>query len=342
MPPDYTVPAASDADAAERFAQFQAVDPLPSVPPSLLNSADVLDYVRLTGMLHPFHPDKLKSASYEAAIRGRCIRWDEAGSQKETDLDGDRTFTLDPNSIAFVQVEPMFRLPAYMAIRFNLKITHVHRGLLLGTGPLVDPGFVGKLLIPLHNLTTNTYTFRAGEDLIWIEFTKTSPHQSWHRSEDTHPRSGQYVPFPQRKKNLSPEEYFAKASQNNPIRSSIPAAIQEGRQAAQTARDAATNAAEEARRLQRRAFGIGLAGALAVGVALAGVTYQTWSLIQETWTVATSAKELSRQAENILKQQSTRIENLERARGELLNDIAALKKTLSRPAKQSPDPQRDK
>ena len=70
MPPDYTVLAASDADAAERFAEFEAVDPLPSVPASLLNSADVSDYVRLTGMLHPFHPDKLKSASYEAAIRG--------------------------------------------------------------------------------------------------------------------------------------------------------------------------------------------------------------------------------------------------------------------------------
>src|SRR2546425_2367356 len=234
MPPDYTVLAASDADATERFAEFQAADPLPSVPASLLNSADVLDYVRLTGMLYPFHPDKLKSASYEAAIRGRCIWWDEAGSQKETDLVGDKTFTLGPNSIAFVQVEPIFRLPDYMAIRFNLKISHVHRGLLLGTGPLVDPGFVGKLMIPLHNLTTNTYNFRAGEGLIWIEFTKMSPHKIWHRDKDAHPRIGQYVPFPPQKKKLSPEDYFAKASQNNPIRSSIPAAIQEGRQSAQT------------------------------------------------------------------------------------------------------------
>ena len=52
--------------------------------------------------------------------------------------DGDE-FTLEANSIAFVQVEPVFRLPDYIALRFNLKITHVHRGI-----------------------------------LIWIEFTKTS------------------------------------------------------------------------------------------------------------------------------------------------------------------------
>jgi len=337
MPPDYAVLAASDAEAAERFAQFQAMDPLPSVPASLLNSADVHDYIRLTGMLHPFHPDKLKSASYEAAIRGSCISWDEAGNQKETDLVGEGTFTLGPNSIAFVQVEPMFRLPHYMAIRFNLKITHVHRGLLLGTGPLVDPGFVGKLLIPLHNLTTNTYTFRAGEGLIWIEFTKTSPNQIWHRNEDANPRIGPYVSFPPQKRNLSPGAYFAKASQNSPIRSSIPAAIHEGRLSAQTARDAATEAAREARALERRTVRIGILSFVALALALAGVTYQTWSLIQDTWAVATSAKDLSRQAENILKQQSTRIENLERSRGDLLNEIGVLKKALNRPPKQSPD-----
>ncbi len=28
----------------------------------------------------------------------------------------------------------------------------VYKGLLLGTGPIVDPGFVGKLYIPLHKL----------------------------------------------------------------------------------------------------------------------------------------------------------------------------------------------
>ena len=50
----------------------------------------------------------------------------------------------------------------------------MHRGLLVGTGPLVDPGFRGKLLIPLHNLTLDAYEIRGDEGLIWVEFTKTS------------------------------------------------------------------------------------------------------------------------------------------------------------------------
>lgn len=137
---DYPNLASTDDEANRRFEIAKSVDPFPEIPPSPLNSADIYDYVRMTGMLCPFHPEKLKSASYEAAICGRCIWWNDKGGRQEVRLekDGDE-FTLEANSIAFVQVEPVFRLPDYIALRFNLKITHVHRGI-----------------------------------LIWIEFTKTS------------------------------------------------------------------------------------------------------------------------------------------------------------------------
>jgi deoxycytidine triphosphate deaminase len=333
MPPDYAILAVSDADAAERFGEFRNLDPLPSVQPSLLNSADSLDYVRLTGMVHPFDETSLKSASYEADIWGRCIWWDETGIQHEKNLVDDETFTLAPNSIAFVEVAPIFRLPNYIAIRFNLKITHVHRGLLLGTGPLVDPGFHGKLLIPLHNLTTNEYTFRANEGLIWIEFTKTSPNPIWQSPGDAYPRVAPYKPFPARKIDLKPVDYFAKASQNRPIRSSIPSAIQEGKQFAQAARDAATDAAQEARTAQRRILGIGIVSTLVLLLTLAGVTYQTWTLIHEIWSVASSVKELSQRLETAQTTQSLKITDLERSRSELLSEIQSLRASLARTPK---------
>ena len=81
----------------------------------------------------------------------RCTEMNEHVQKVELNLkeklDG---FDLAPNSIAFVALEPCFRIPEYMALRFNLKIKHIYKGLLLGTGPLVDPGFSGKLFIPLH------------------------------------------------------------------------------------------------------------------------------------------------------------------------------------------------
>ncbi|MEW6247207.1 MAG: hypothetical protein AB1555_10910 [Nitrospirota bacterium] len=278
---DYPELATNDSDAEARFGLAKTTDPFPEIANALLNSADVYDYVRITGMLYPFHKDKLKSGSYEAAIRGRCLWWDENGERHEKLLSDENQdeFPLKANSIAFVQVEPFFRLPDYIALRFNLKITHVHRGILLGTGPLIDPGFVGRLLIPLHNLTTNEYTFKCGEGLIWIEFTKTSPlpgHSGAATNAFGLTRHGKYVSFPESKKNLQPEYYLVKASPHRSIRSSIPEVIRRSEEDAREARALARRAQAHVQTLQ-------LAGGVVLLLTLGGLGYATWTLIQDAW-----------------------------------------------------------
>ena len=91
--------------------------------------------------------------------------------------------TLHANSITYLWMKEELMLPQYIAARFNLHIRHVHKGILLGTGPLVDPGFFGKLLIPLQNLTNNKYELKGGEGIIWVEFTKISEHKFWNRKK---------------------------------------------------------------------------------------------------------------------------------------------------------------
>lgn len=213
-----------DNEAKRRYEQFLSKDPYPEIEAALLNSADIFQYVAKTGMIYPFDSDKLQGASYEVAIRGTVIWWDE--EKKEEHIEqlvkpGD-SFRLEPNSIAFVTLEPMFRIPDYIALRFNLKIIHVYKGLLLGTGPLVDPGFVGRLSIPLHNLTANTYIFHAGDGIIQMEFTKLSRNNVWLTNKSD--LSGLY-----KRKWIRPgrtlKEYIARAlegSGNTIVKSSIP------------------------------------------------------------------------------------------------------------------------
>jgi hypothetical protein len=73
----------------------------------------------------------------------KFVWWREDDDLIEEDIAEDGTYELPANSIRHMQIEPRIRLPDYIAIRFNLRIKHVHRGLLLGTGPLVDPSFGG-------------------------------------------------------------------------------------------------------------------------------------------------------------------------------------------------------
>src|SRR3977135_1230729 len=103
-------------------------------------------------MVYEFKPKDLKSASYAIAALGTQIIWYAEGNRQNIILTETNECTFPANSISFIHLRNKFSLPNYISARFNLTITHVHRGLLLGTGPLIDPGFEGRLLIPIHNL----------------------------------------------------------------------------------------------------------------------------------------------------------------------------------------------
>src|SRR5436190_7515718 len=133
----------------EKYRRFVERDPFPKISPTLLQSDHIWSYVLKTGMISPFDPLSLKPATYEVKLGGKCIIFDEEGrrttfflgTQPSPDYPGLETrseIVLVRNSIVFLTLEPFFRLPYYIAARFNLKIKNVYRGLLLGTGPIVD------------------------------------------------------------------------------------------------------------------------------------------------------------------------------------------------------------
>lgn len=210
----------NDEEAARRFEKYKSKDPFPEIQPALLNSADIDDYVAATGMISPFDSKNLKSASYGVKLKGSCIYWDEKEKKCIEQISNKGYFVLEKNSIVFVAIEPAFRLPDYIALRYNLSISHIHKGLLLGTGPLVDPGFHGKILIPLHNLTDNTYTLKGNDILIWIEFSKISHNTRWLNQKNLN-RLGKYVEFPESKSLSNVDDFLHKANLSRPIRSSI-------------------------------------------------------------------------------------------------------------------------
>ena len=223
--------ALSEQEAACRAKKFKRFDPFPDIPPALLSSADIEDYARVTAMLFPFATtpetlkDVLKPASYEVRPGRKFVWWRDNGERVEDDVLKDGTYELPPNSIRYMQIEPTIRLPDYIAIRFNLRIKHVHRGLLLGTGPLVDPGYQGDILIPLHNLTSDPHRIRGNEGLIWVEFTKTAARVR--TAKPSYIRRGELRPMESDKTGVSISSYFQRANEGRPIRSSIPEAVRD-------------------------------------------------------------------------------------------------------------------
>ena len=210
--------------AEDKYNDFAGKDPFPDIPDSLLNSSDIIKYVLTTGMIDPFISENLTGATYTCDFSGRYVYWNDEKIQQKKELNIGEELILPPNSITFLEITPIFRIPLYMVLRFNLQVRNVYKGLLLGTGPIVDPGFVGKLFIPLHNLTSNEYIIKKNAHLISIEFTKLSKNPEWKINPKTigalniKKLNFSTIPFIPESiiANRDIDEYISKALQKNP------------------------------------------------------------------------------------------------------------------------------
>ena len=165
--------------AETKYNDFASKDPFPQISDALLNYIDISMYALTTGMLDPFIPEKLTGVTYTCCFSGKYARYDRNNQMETKELADGETLQILPNSVTYLEIGTYFRVPHYMVFRFNLKVHNVYKGLLLGTGPIIDPGYKGKIFIPLHNLTANTYIITKGADLISVEFTKLDRDNDW-------------------------------------------------------------------------------------------------------------------------------------------------------------------
>ena len=331
-------------EAVKRFKLAYADDPFEDIDASLLNSANIQDYAKQVGLIYPFNAGddgkNLKTASYGAHVGDKVVLWPPENKQGKfqklkdsftgitkkkaekiiesvtVDLTKKHGIKIPPFSLVFIQTQETFLLPLYLAARFNLRINLVHKGLLLGTGPIVDPGFHGKLLIPLHNLTSNTYELRQGDKLIWVEFTKTIMHESWRKTSGKEDRENYTFASPgdfeEAKLLLEPAKYLETAMMDSSekfhqfteIKSGIPDSLSRFQETA----DKAANAVASLSRFSTLAF----YGAI---IGLIGLFFQ-WSQIKKDhevrWTQ--TQKEISDLNSKISSQDAneSKIEVLER------------------------------
>ena len=125
-----------------------------------------------------FEIGKLKGASYSMTPDPEeAWQFNQEGQQEKvksgTDDIGDY-FLVTRNSLVYIRVLQTLCLPYYIIGRHNLKITYAYQGLLLGTGPQVDPGYRGQLYIPLHNLTNRDVKVYIKKSFVSIDFVRTS------------------------------------------------------------------------------------------------------------------------------------------------------------------------
>ena len=119
-----------------------------------------------------YSKDKVRPASYTLTIGEDYV--DSAGRVRKLSKGKDTFFYMEPNSIVYVSTAEKLNLPFYIAARFNLRVKWVYKGILLGTGPQVEPGFRGNLSCPLFNLTDRPIKIALSDEFATIDFERTT------------------------------------------------------------------------------------------------------------------------------------------------------------------------
>ncbi len=141
----------------------------------LLLSDRIEFYCTKVNLIFPFHRDFLRPASYTLHAGREYIVTNRAGEIRHGYLTARGRVRIPPSGLIYIRFLEEVNIPHYLIARFNLRVTQVYRGLLLGTGPQVDPGFRGYLGCPIHNFTDSEKEIEFFEDLITIDFEKTTP-----------------------------------------------------------------------------------------------------------------------------------------------------------------------
>lgn len=280
-------------EATEKYAEYKSKDPFPEVGEALLNSVDLLMYLLKVGIVEPFDINKLKGVTYQCTFSGEAHLFNQdSGCMEEVNLDDSGKLIVAKNSITYLKIQEKFHVPEYMVLRFNLSVSNAYKGLLLGTGPIVDPGFEGNLFIPLHNLTGNEYVIKKGAPLIRVEFTKLSRHIDWKNKRENlfpilkpvtkcTPQNASFSKFIEDALLDSDDKKFYTNGAAISVRSSIPEVISSAANQAANAQKSAKNAADTAEKIRKKIRNWSIIGAVGSLLAVSSLMFSVWTLIHD-------------------------------------------------------------
>lgn len=130
----------------------------------------------------PFEKQQIQPASYDLRVGEDGIT---TSRKKLTNIKESGYLLIQPGDFAVVNALEEIQLDAQHTGRFGLRSKYARKGLIATTGPQVDPGYHGRLIIGLTNLAPTPISLPYKDDFISIEF---------HRLEEPsmRPYSGPY------------------------------------------------------------------------------------------------------------------------------------------------------
>lgn len=122
-------------------------------------------------ILDPFDPARVEPASYDA----RVGTWAFASSSKEKlNLSEKGVLVIDPGEFAVLETRERVELDARTAGQLGLRSEYAQRGLLMLSGPQIDPTFCGILTVRVINLAPKPIALPYEAPFLTLQFFRLS------------------------------------------------------------------------------------------------------------------------------------------------------------------------
>lgn len=140
----------------------------------VLSKDDIAKRCQEMALIEGYCDENIQACSYDLRMGSQYYYY-----QKE---DGDtvniwylnegESLKIPPNSICYVITEEKVNMPQDLTASISLSFGLIKRGVMLAAQPPYDPGYQGKTVALLHNLSNKTVTIKRGEHILNIVFTR--------------------------------------------------------------------------------------------------------------------------------------------------------------------------
>lgn len=128
-------------------------------------------------LVSPFQESGLRLSSYDLTVGDEYYDGpkDKTNTVTTEHLRPGQAFTIPPHGVCFILAAEHIALPADITARVSLRMTLIYRGLVMTAQPPFDPGYDGKVIVMIHNLSTQPHHLQRGQRIATIEFARVSP-----------------------------------------------------------------------------------------------------------------------------------------------------------------------
>lgn len=121
--------------------------------------------------IDPLDDGCVEPASYDLRVGNEAF---VSGANEKTSVDTKGWVVIEPGEFAVVNTRERVKCGPQVAGLLGLSSTYARKGLTLLSGPQIDPGFDGKLVVRMTNLSPNRVTLAYEAPFLTAQFFKLS------------------------------------------------------------------------------------------------------------------------------------------------------------------------